>query len=34
MYHPAVVLYGASQKEPIRKDFEQLKIFIQEGASP
>lgn len=28
MYHPAVVLYTASQKETVRKDFEQLRIFV------
>ena len=28
MYHPAVVLYSASQKETIRKDFEKLKLFV------
>ena len=28
LYHPAVVLYSASQKDILRKDFEKLKIFI------
>ena len=28
LYHPAVVLYTASQKEILRKDFEKLKLFI------
>lgn len=28
MYHPAVVLYSASQKDTLRKDFEKLKLFI------
>lgn len=28
MYHPAVVLYSASQKDILRKDFERLKLFI------
>ncbi len=28
LYHPAVVLYSASQKELLRKDFEKLKVFI------
>ncbi len=28
LYHPAVVLYSASQKETLRKDFEKLKLFI------
>lgn len=28
MYHPAVVLYTASQKEILRKDFEQLRVFV------
>ncbi|MEO8395949.1 MAG: uracil-DNA glycosylase family protein, partial [Chloroflexota bacterium] len=28
LYHPAVVLYSASQKELLRKDFEKLKLFI------
>jgi len=28
LYHPAVVLYKASDKEILRKDFEKLKLFI------
>lgn len=28
MYHPAVVLYSASQKEILKKDFEKLKLFV------
>jgi len=28
MYHPAVVLYSASQKLTLQKDFEKLKLFI------
>ncbi|MEP7288413.1 MAG: uracil-DNA glycosylase family protein [Chloroflexota bacterium] len=28
LFHPAVVLYSASQKETLRKDFEKLKVFI------
>jgi DNA polymerase len=28
MYHPAVVLYSASQKDTLRKDFERLKLFV------
>jgi uracil-DNA glycosylase len=28
LYHPAVVLYKASDKELLRKDFEKLKLFI------
>lgn len=28
LYHPAVVLYSASQKETLRKDFERLKLFV------
>jgi len=28
LYHPAVVLYSASQKELLRKDFEKLKVFV------
>jgi DNA polymerase len=28
LYHPAVVLYSASQKEILRKDFEKLKMFV------
>jgi len=28
MYHPAVVLYSASQKVTLQKDFEKLKLFI------
>ncbi|MEO8611111.1 MAG: uracil-DNA glycosylase family protein [Chloroflexota bacterium] len=28
LYHPAVVLYSASQKEVLRQDFEKLKLFI------
>jgi DNA polymerase len=28
LYHPAVVLYSASQKETLRKDFEKLRLFI------
>ena len=28
MYHPAVVLYSASQKDVLKKDFEKLKLFI------
>ncbi len=28
LYHPAVVLYTASQKEILRKDFQKLKLFI------
>jgi uracil-DNA glycosylase family 4 len=28
LYHPAVVLYSASQKEMLRKDFAKLKLFI------
>src|SRR5690606_661858 len=28
LYHPAVVLYSASQKDILRKDFEKLKLFI------
>ncbi len=28
LYHPAVVLYSASQKETLRRDFEKLKLFI------
>ncbi len=27
-YHPAVVLYSASQKDVLQKDFEKLKLFI------
>jgi uracil-DNA glycosylase family 4 len=28
LYHPAVVLYSATQKETLRKDFEKMKLFI------
>jgi uracil-DNA glycosylase family 4 len=28
LYHPAVVLYSATQRETLRKDFQQLKLFI------
>lgn len=28
MYHPAVVLYTASQKDTLKKDFEKLKLFV------
>lgn len=28
LYHPAIVLYKASDKEILRKDFEKLKLFI------
>jgi uracil-DNA glycosylase family 4 len=28
LFHPAVVLYSASQKDTLRKDFEKLKLFI------
>ena len=28
LYHPAVVLYSASQKELLSKDFEKLKVFV------
>lgn len=28
LYHPAVVLYSASQKDILRKDFEKLKLFV------
>jgi uracil-DNA glycosylase family 4 len=28
MYHPAVVLYSASQRETLKKDFEKLKLFV------
>ncbi|MBN1965695.1 MAG: TIR domain-containing protein [Anaerolineae bacterium] len=28
MYHPAVVLYTASQKDVLREDFEKLRIFV------
>jgi uracil-DNA glycosylase family 4 len=28
LYHPAVVLYSASQKEMLHKDFEKLKLFV------
>jgi len=28
LYHPAVVLYSASQKDTLRKDFQKLKLFI------
>lgn len=28
MFHPAVVLYSASQKETLRKDFEKLRLFV------
>jgi uracil-DNA glycosylase len=28
LFHPAVVLYSASQKETLRKDFDKLKLFI------
>ena len=28
LYHPAVVLYTASQREVLRRDFEKLKLFI------
>ncbi|QPC82188.1 TIR domain-containing protein [Phototrophicus methaneseepsis] len=28
LYHPAVVLYSASQKDTLRRDFEKLKLFI------
>jgi uracil-DNA glycosylase len=28
LYHPAVVLYSASQKELLRKDFQRLKMFV------
>jgi uracil-DNA glycosylase len=28
LFHPAVVLYSATQKETLRKDFEKLKVFV------
>lgn len=28
LYHPAVVLYSASQRETLQKDFEKLKLFV------
>jgi uracil-DNA glycosylase family 4 len=28
LYHPAVVLYSMTQKEPLKKDFAKLKLFI------
>ncbi len=28
LYHPAVVLYSASQKDTLRKDFQKLKLFV------
>jgi DNA polymerase len=28
LYHPAVVLYSASQKELLRKDFQRLRMFV------
>ncbi len=28
LYHPAVVLYSASQKETLRRDFQKLRLFI------
>lgn len=28
LYHPAVVLYSASQKDTLRQDFEKLRLFI------
>lgn len=28
LYHPAVVLYSASQKETLRSDFEKLRVFV------
>jgi DNA polymerase len=28
LYHPAVVLYSASQKDVLQQDFEKLKLFI------
>lgn len=28
LYHPAVVLYSASQKETLRKDFDKLRLFV------
>lgn len=28
MYHPAVVLYSASQKDTLRKDFDKLRLFV------
>jgi len=28
MYHPAVVLYSASKKDELRRDFEKLKLFV------
>ena len=28
LYHPAVVLYSATQKDTLRKDFEKLKTFV------
>lgn len=28
LYHPAVVLYSASQKDTLRRDFEKLKLFL------
>ncbi|MBC8097836.1 MAG: uracil-DNA glycosylase, partial [Armatimonadetes bacterium] len=28
LYHPAVVLYSASQKDTLRKDFEKLKLLL------
>ncbi len=27
LYHPAVVLYSASQKETLRRDFQKLRLF-------
>lgn len=27
LYHPAVVLYSASRKEMLRRDFEKLRLF-------
>jgi DNA polymerase len=28
LFHPAVVLYSATQKESLRKDFEKLRLFV------
>ncbi len=28
LYHPAVVLYSASQKDTLRRDFEKLRLFV------
>ncbi len=28
LYHPAIVLYSAAQRDTLRKDFQQLKLFV------